>query len=368
MQGTFFPPIRISGALSLERGILSSTIVKSPDSPLSERRPPSILRTDEAASIRSKEDAAARPDNPLAETAPWERRTNKGMRNLLLGALVLVLALGLLGQAIYLAGAEAAIPMGAALLAVVTLFVVSRLRLLRQRNGGFLALGLVCLVAAAFPLARYAWEQASNVTPQPASGSGLARVDESPTDGMPLLTATFTVPPAEAGTEKFKVLRDFQVEMADGKTYLIKSGEILPLAERAEGEVRFSADNQKIGLPEKMIEMVAAEQDPDTSGLPVAMASTQGATAGPDMAAAGTSDDALFGDDRPLTPAQITERAQKEAIRRYPALGERESPENQLFIETFQELKHTGADDFFADPEWPLHLADMLAKRNWQRE
>ena len=72
---------------------------------------------------------------------------------------------------------------------------------------------------------------------------------------------------------------------------------------------------------------------------------------------------------QPETPAQITERAQKEAIRRYPALGEKDSPENQLFIETFQELKHTGADDFFADPEWPLQLAELLAKReNWQRQ
>ncbi len=72
--------------------------------------------------------------------------------------------------------------------------------------------------------------------------------------------------------------------------------------------------------------------------------------------------------DREETPAQITQRSQKEAIRRYPALGIKNSPENLLFIEMYRELRNTNSE-LLKDPEWPLDVAQMLArKEGWGKE
>ena len=55
-------------------------------------------------------------------------------------------------------------------------------------------------------------------------------------------------------------------------------------------------------------------------------------------------------------------------IRRYPALGVKGSLENQAFINLYTELRDNGGDDFFKNPEWPIELAELLAKRErWQR-
>jgi hypothetical protein len=54
-------------------------------------------------------------------------------------------------------------------------------------------------------------------------------------------------------------------------------------------------------------------------------------------------------------------------MRRYPALAAADSPENQIYIETYRELKGT-RPDFFEDPDWPLQLADLIARNEgWQR-
>jgi hypothetical protein len=321
--------------------------------------------------VRSDEREGARGEHPHG-MAPWERRTVSGNRNLVLGTLLLFGAVGLLGQAIYLAGASAAVPIGAALLAVVTLFILSRARLLRQRNGGFLALGIVCVMAAALPLVLHPWRAhdvgTDSLAGRPSGEPSTPPRDENTTH--PLLTQSFKVPPVAEGKQAFKVLRDFHVEMGDGKVYLIKSGETLPLAERAEGEVRFLADEQKIGLPQDMVEMVGAEspapQPP--SSIASSQATPMPGTPMPANPDAVPAPGEALQDPATETPAQRTARSQKEAIRRYPGIGQKGSPENQLFVETFQELKHSGADDFFADPEWPLQLAELLAKReSWQR-
>ena len=68
------------------------------------------------------------------------------------------------------------------------------------------------------------------------------------------------------------------------------------------------------------------------------------------------------------TAAQVTQRAQKEALRRYPALGVKDSPANILFVETYRELRNSGSDAL-KDAEWPIHLADSLARREgWEKK
>ncbi len=59
--------------------------------------------------------------------------------------------------------------------------------------------------------------------------------------------------------------------------------------------------------------------------------------------------------------------AQAEAMRRYPALGIRDSRENKTFVAAYQSLRRANPT-YFDDPEWPLTLAQALAERDgWER-
>ncbi len=66
--------------------------------------------------------------------------------------------------------------------------------------------------------------------------------------------------------------------------------------------------------------------------------------------------------------AQATNRSIIEVRRRYPALGVNGSPENQIYLEAYRELERL-RPDFFEKPEWPIHLAEIVAKREgWRRQ
>lgn len=307
---------------------------------------------------------------------PVQRKKSRGGKNLLWGVLIFLVALALLVQAIALLGARATLPLGTALLTLVALFVLSRSRVLRQRNGGFVALAVVSLLAAVIPLVEYG----SNRLAAGDRGVATARVE------LPLLTEAFKMAAPDEKSARFKVLRDLRV-VIDDKAHLIKEGEIFPVAETGNNEVRFTAGDQQIALPMNYVEMLQPATDTQSSGdeLPQVVATPKAAdSATPATADASAPDSAMLASadmsaadaaeslepalPEDASPSQITQRAQREAIRRYPALGDKNSAENQLFIETYQELKFTGATDFFADPEWPLQLAELLAKReNWQR-
>ena len=63
----------------------------------------------------------------------------------------------------------------------------------------------------------------------------------------------------------------------------------------------------------------------------------------------------------------ITSRAQAEAVRRYPAIGLKGSPENEIFLARFNRLK-AERPEFFEDEEWPIYLAEGLAKEQGSPE
>lgn len=304
---------------------------------------------------------------------PWQRRRSSGGRNLVVATLLLIVAVAVLGQSFRLVGTRVLLPVGAALLTVVALFVLARARVFRQRNGGFLALSVVCLLAALVPLLDYTWNRGASVQAIEQGSKGAQAQSSQGSGQLPQLTQAYQIPSPGENAPRFKVVRDLRVEI-DGKAYLIKAGEIFPVAEASNGEVRFNAGDQQIALPENLVEMLGKND-----ATPVVVASATGQTNGqqnvpaqadPSKVAADSSAAADVPDpSKPETPSQITQRAQKEVIRRYPALGQKDSPENQLYIDTYQELKHSGADDFFADPQWPLQLAELLAKREgWQRQ
>lgn len=304
---------------------------------------------------------------------PKPRRGSRGGRNLVWGVLTLLIAAALLFQAIAMLGARAALPLGTALLTFVALFVLARSRVLRQRNGGFVALAVVSLLAALIPLAEYGVNRgssASGTSPVSQKFSVVEGTVAAASDDLPLLTDIYKMPAADEKTARFKVLRDLRVIIP----HLIKAGQTFPVSEAGEKEVRFAAGDQQIALPKEYVELLKSEAETPAQSVedqPLVAAAPTPDSKAPDSAEmpaadpAATPESALPADE---TPSQITQRAQKEAIRRYPALGEKDSAENQLFIETYKELKFSGADDFFVDPQWPLQLAELLAKReNWQR-
>jgi hypothetical protein len=284
-----------------------------------------------------------------------------GRRNLAWGVVTLVLALGLLGLALFLAGPRALLALGVCLATCVALFVLARLHVFRQRNGGFFALGLVCLLGAAMPLIQVGYNSLGgfvNRRPTPAS----APVTAQATEVQPLLLSdafALSAPDTKTGP-RVKVLKDSRV-VIDGKPFLIKAGDMFQLGSRTDGEVTLVVRDLLVALPAEATEIVGekpATGTAATAGEPAAAgAKVPGVPSAAAPIAAG-----------PEKPEQITARAQREAIRRYPALGVKDSLENQMFITTYREIRDAGGDDFFTNPEWPIELAELLAKRErWTR-
>ena len=63
----------------------------------------------------------------------------------------------------------------------------------------------------------------------------------------------------------------------------------------------------------------------------------------------------------PATYGDAVNAAQHAAVALYPDLGRRGTHFNTRFVAAYRRLK---IDDpgFFSDPEWPLHLADEIAR------
>lgn len=296
------------------------------------------------------------PGNPPARPA---------QRNLVLGSVGLVGAGLLFGWAVHLAGDRAAATVLTCLATVALLYVCARARVLRQRNGTFFAIAMVCLLGSLMALAEYGLRRASapagltpaklTVTTPPLSplaeakplpgakapeGDTLSAVPPpanaaSPGD-PPSLIEAFRLAPPDPQARQFRVKRNQRVDMADGKSYLIRSGDAFALVGEQGDDVYFVAGDQEVLLPKAEVEI---------SGKP-----------------------AVAPVAAPETAAQITSRAQREAIRRYPGIAVKDSPENSDFVKAVNDLKKQRADDFFQEPSWPLRLAESLAQRQgWKR-
>src|SRR5258708_786853 len=141
------------GSAKDQRVCHDGPLVKTPDpasdaSRIALTRPePGPYRSDE------REDADFRPKYL---SLPMRRTFGQGRRNLTWGVVLLVLSGLLFGWALYLAGPGAAYPVAGSLATGVALYVIARSRLLRQRNGTFLAGAMVCLLAVCLVLVQQA--------------------------------------------------------------------------------------------------------------------------------------------------------------------------------------------------------------------
>ena len=326
-------------------------LVTPPEPPVEIPRPLFTRRTDPSGAI--SEDPNFHPRYVQLHAL---REHGHGRRNLAWGVVTLVFALGLLGLALFLAGPRALLALGVCLATCVALFVLARLHVFRQRNGGFFALGLVCLLGAAMPLIQVGYNSLAgfvNRRPSPVQ----APVTAQATEVQPLLlndAFALSAPDPKTGP-RVKVLRDSRV-VIDGKPFLIKAGDLFQLGSRTDGEVTLVVRDLLVALPADATEILGEKPAAETTAVAVAP-KAPGARDVPAPVAAG-----------PETPEQITARAQREAIRRYPALGVKDSLENQMFLSTYREIRDAGGDDFFTNPTWPIELAELLAKRErWIR-
>ena len=294
---------------------------------------------------------------PRYVEVPALREHGFGPRNLFRGVAMLLLALVLLALALYFSGPRAAISLGTALLTFTALFVLARLHIFRQRNGGFVALALVCLVGALIPLLESGFVALKNLPARSAPAPASAPAVVTAGDTAPLLTRSFALTPPEGAGRQIKVLKDSRIVIGE-RPFLIKAGDRFPLLAEHADEVTFEVRDLRLALPANVVEVL----DPTALAQGVA-----GDRPAPDLAEKGSP--AL-----PAAPptaeelAAITAAAQREAVRRYPALGIRDSFENEAFVSTYQQLKNAKSADFFVNPEWPIELAELLAKREgWVR-
>ena len=274
-------------------------------------------------------------------------------RNLFVGGALLFLSLVGVAIATSLFGARGIAPVLTVIGTLIVLWVAARMRLFRQPHGLFFALGLVALLGAAIPFIEHAWRTTRSHL-QRAPSTEQAATTATPTDAegaeeIPLLTDELDVPPADDSTTRVvRVLKDSRV-LVGRKPYLIKAGEIFAFDSARENEVVFQAKELRLSLPNDAVEIFGPTGESAT------------AAASPVVLNLPTAPQA------PAASAETTREAQREAVRRYPALALKDSAENKLFVETYRDLKNHNSE-LLEDPEWPLLLADLLAKREgWER-
>ncbi len=308
---------------------------------------------------------------PRYVQAPALRDHGMGPRNIFWGIAMLFVAFLLLVVAIFMVGGKAMFYLATGLLTFTALFVLARLHVFRQRNGGFLALGLVCMIGTAVPLLEKGYEMAKVFVNSRVVVSAPTVATHSDEQGVPLLTQSFAISEPQGDGKQVKVVRDTQVVIGS-KPFQIKAGDRFPLITVKGDQTTFAARDLLLSLPSSEVEVI------DPSALAKGVSVNTAVVATPVVAAAGAASapksqkSGALGNAAPKVAApssadaQLAEtilEAQKEAMRRYPALSIPDSIENAMFVSTYKELRDAGSEEFFADAKWPLHLADLLAKR-----
>jgi hypothetical protein len=300
------------------------------------------------------------------------RQHGMGPRNLFWGVVLLFIALAMLVVAVFLVGAKAMIYVATCLVTFTALFVLTRMHIFRQRNGGFLALGLVCLLGAAIPLVESAYTAVKGLVGVRNGGLSPVAALRSDESDAPLLTQSFALAKPQGDGKQVKVTRDSHVVIGD-KTFLIKAGDRFPLLAQEGDQTAFAVRDLRLSLPANVTEIVdptavAAAAVKPAGAAPAATVSATAGAASSAPAPVAASKTGAKATDEDSSLAELTRSAQQEAMRMYPALAIKDSLENAMFVSTYKQLRDAGSEEFFANPEWPLELARLLADREgWNR-
>lgn len=289
-------------------------------------------------------------------------------RNIALGITCLVLAAIGLWLGLYYAGAAVVRTLVASLGAFGLLMLLNGCGVLRQRNGTFLAMGLVALFGAAIPFIEGAFRKLDRVaranlggeveerrvskelpppvtreTAPPAPTAADLPEPETPTlaadtartpgkpvadDGPP--RELLLQPPAANAGKVVRLKDDVKVPL-DGRMTILRAGTLAPFKSLEDGKVTFLVNGSEVSIDSELVVFTGTTQE---------------------------------------KPADITALAQREARRRYPKIGELDSRENLLFVTRAKEIAQDKemSTVFFGDPKWPLVLAEQIAEQEgWTR-
>ena len=326
--------------------------MKSSDTPALEPQHPLAPKTETRFTV--KKDSESDEFAPRYVDLPQRRHAVRaGRRNLFWGIALLCAALLVLVFAVLLGGPRAVLWPLVSMLTFTALWVLARLKIFRQRNGVFFALALVTLLGSGLAVCERALDRLAGRTAiampnvsTSAPGDALPAPEPEP----PFLSEALSLtPPDPTEGSRVKILQDAQVTIAR-KIYRVRTGETFPLDGAKDGEVTFIAGEFRARLPQGDVQILGPQRI--QSGAPAKTAT---------KVSAPEKEPALD-----PTTLEITQRAQAEALRRFPALANKNSAENQEFIETYHELKQKKST-MLDDPEWPIRLAEILAQRsNWQ--
>lgn len=270
-----------------------------------------------------------------------------GPRNLAWGVIFLVVALCAFWFARIVSARDVTLCLVASLGTFGLAWLFYNLRILRQRNGIFLALSVILLFGAAMPLVvrglsgldRLARERLGDepqsakldVAPPPAPTAKTAP-PAPPTPDLPPpaeeevrppkavddgVVRELLVPPPPATAKQVIEIQEDVETVIDGRRMLVKKGDTFEFISIKDGQTSFKA------------------------GAHLATVN---------------SDIAKF----KLSFKELNALAQKEAVRRYPGIGEKFSEQNEQYVAAARELGDT-LPDFKKSPQWPLDLAVQLA-------
>ena len=242
------------------------------------------------------------------------------------------------------------------------LWLLYNFRLLRQRNGLFLAVALVVLLGSAIPFIvaglgkldhladeRLAPKEAD--APEPSAPvltipTAKTAPPAPPTPDLPKeklvqekpalpaddgVVREFMAPPPDPKAGKLIRIKQDCLVTIEGRKWRLKAGQVYQFKAIEDGIVTFRAGDQDVSIEAEYVTFTGQSKE---------------------------------------TPEKITQMAAAEAARRYPALLDKESKENALLVARKNEMEQEPAmkEIFFKDPKWPLVLAEQLAaQEGWKR-
>lgn len=318
---------------------------------------------------------------PRYVDVPRRRRAQLAAeRNLKWGLAILFVALGLIGAALIVSGPRALVPIVICLVTLTILWTMARLRVFHQRNGVFFATALVCLLGASIPMVERGYVELDRMAHEPSADAGTVaaapKADVKPAPkaseplpdpaaafepnvNLPSLVDALKVPePTDPDANLVRIVERTKV-MIGRKAYLLNAGDTFPFEESKDGQVFFRANEHRLFVPERVVELMAPAT-PESAATPDAQPATAAATPPPPRSLESRVS------DKDIDGAS-TARAQEEAVRRYPGIGQKGSVENALYLEEYKRLQQE-RPEFFEDEDWPLYLAEGVAKNNgWNR-
>lgn len=274
---------------------------------------------------------------------PARRRAwRAAQRNLAWGTAFIFAALSIVSVAAFIGGPRALLPLFIGVLSFTALWVLARMKIFAQRNGVFFSLAIIALLGALAALIEQGWLR---FTARNAAEPRVATSVSTPVPPpIPSLIDALALEPPDASLPRARAVREVTTTIGS-RTYRIRPGDVFLFADEKNGEFTLSAGEFLARVPADAMEMLAPAPAKNTAEKPNDVESVLDQKAN----------------------AEITQRAQAEAMRRYPALGKAGTPENKDFVDTVKDLT-SRKSDFLNNPEWPLELAQMLARRNGWKE